>query len=273
MADSIFGLEGRNALILGGGQGMGESTAMMLAHAGANVALVDMELDRAERVRKRVEALGRKSMALRVDALNDTELPQVIERADREMGGIDAMATIIGMAGWAPLVDMSLETWDLDHRRNLRYFFIAARTVARGMIARGKGAIVCIASVDGLRGAPFHASYGAAKAGLVNLVRTMTSEGASSGIRVNAIAPGSIITPRIPLRPPEEELKHNAAVPMKRRGSTDEIGKAALFLLSDLASYVTGQTIAVDGGYISESAFDYAKALGQAGGGGTLGVK
>ena len=274
MSDSFLGLEGKNALILGGGQGMGESSALLLAKAGANVAVADMDAGRAEAVAAKVKALGRKSVALKVDAMDDGQLRDTIARADKELGGIDRMATIIGMAAWAPLLDMSPEVWDLDHRRNLRYFFIAAQAVAGGLIKRKQsGAIVCITSVDGIQSAPYHASYGAAKAGLVNLVRSMSSEWASRGVRVNAIAPGAIVTPRIPLKSKEEETEQMRLVPMQRRGTTDDIGKGVLFMLSDLASYVTGQTLAVDGGFTSVGPLDYSQIGTAAGKGGTLGLK
>ena len=119
---------------------------------------------------------------------------------------------------------------------------------------------------------PFHASYGAAKAGLVNLVRTFAVEWAQHGIRVNAVAPGGIVTPRIPLRAPDEERKTMGLTPMARRGTTDDIGKALLFFLSGLSPYVSGQTLAVDGGYLAASLFDYGAILQQASGGGTLGL-
>ena len=180
------------------------------------------------------------------------------------------------MAAWARLTDMTTDIWDLDHRRNLRYFFIAAREVARSLIARdAPGSIVCVTSIDGIRSAAGHASYGAAKAGLVNLVKTMTAEWAGNGIRVNAVAPGAMITPRIPERSPEEEREMMTTVPMHRRGTTDDIGKAVLFFLSDLSTYVSGQTLAVDGGFTAVGPIDYTANLplvDVSGPGGTIGV-
>jgi NAD(P)-dependent dehydrogenase (short-subunit alcohol dehydrogenase family) len=273
MTSALFGLEGRNAVVLGGGQGMGESTAMLLAEVGCNVAVLDLDAERAERVAGKVKAKGLRSLALRVDALDDANLRDSIARADEHLGGLDAMASIIGMAGWAPSLEMTAETWDFDHRRNLRYFFFAAQTAARCMIARKKGgAIACVVSVDGLRSSPYHASYGAAKAGLVNLVKTLAVEWADKGIRINAVAPGGIVTPRIPLRSPDEEKKRMGLTPMGRRGTTDDIAKALLFFLSSLSPYVSGQTLAVDGGYLAASLFDYGAILERASGGGTLGL-
>lgn len=274
MSNSLFGLEGKSALVIGGGQGMGESTVMQLVSAGCNVAVLDLEISRAEAVAAKVKTAGRKSMAISVNVLDDAALKDAIARVDREMGGLDAMASIIGMAGWSRLVDMSEKIWDMDQNRNLRYFFIAAREVAKSMMARKKpGSIVCITSIDGVRSAPYHASYGAAKAGLISLVKSMGIEWAEAGIRVNAIAPGVIVTPRIPLGDAARELAMTRGVPMGKRGNTDDIGKAALFFLSNQSSYVTGQTLAVDGGYLGASLVDYASIMSSMEAGGTLGVK
>ncbi len=252
MDASLLQLEGKSALVVGGGQGMGESTAKFLARAGCGVAIADLVKDRADRVAAAVADLGQPSTSIVGDVLDDAQAKEIVERAERELGGLDALVTIVGQASWNPILDMTPEQWDRDHRMNLRHFFFTAREVARSLIARGKpGAMVCIASVSGIQSAPNHASYGAAKAGLMNLVRTMAVEWSPHNIRVNAIAPGSIITPRIPETPEMIERTRQGLIPAKRRGTTDEIGKAALFLVSDLASYVTGHTLPVDGGWMA----------------------
>jgi NAD(P)-dependent dehydrogenase (short-subunit alcohol dehydrogenase family) len=262
MTDSLLGLQGKSALILGGGQGMGESTALLLARAGCNVGVLDIISERAERVAAAVAEKGPRGVPYVADVTDDAALVAAIGKADRDFGHLDGMVAIVGMARWATLINMPLESWDLDHRRNIRYFFLAARTLAARMLEKGRsGSIVCITSMDGLVSAPYHASYGAAKAGLVNLVRSMAEEWSASGVRVNAIAPGAIITPRIPRKPPEQENAMTRRIPIRRRGTTDEIGKAALFLLSDLASYVTGHTLAVDGGFTAVGALDYGDLI------------
>jgi len=272
MSNSLFGLEGRNVIVLGGGQGMGESTSKYLARVGCNVAVIDMDLSRAERVAAEVTKLGARGFSYAVDATNDKALQDKLTQVDKDMGGVDGMACIIGMAGWASLLEMTPDQWDLDHRRNLRYFFLAAQTVAGSMIRRGKpGSIVGVTSIDGIRSAPYHASYGAAKAGLINLVRSMSSEWAALGVRANTVAPGAIITPRIPEGTEEEEKARMRMVPMLRRGTTDDIGKAILFLLSDLSTYVTGQTLAVDGGFTAVGPIDYTDRFKKVGAG-TLGL-
>ena len=166
------------------------------------------------------------------------------------------MATVIGMAAWGSLIEIDMATWDLDQNRNLRYFFLAAREVARSMIDRKvAGSIVCVSSVNGIRSAPNHGAYGAAKAGLINLVQTMATEWSPFGVRVNVVAPGPIITPRIPHTGEEGERKMMVNVPMHRRGTTEDIAKAITFFLSDLSPYVTGQTLAVDGGSLATNPF------------------
>lgn len=254
--NELFGMQGRRVLIVGGGQGMGEATARLLASLGADLALLDIEVERAQRVKADVEALGVSAYAIQADVTDEASLTAAMAQVEREFGPVDGLVTIIGMAAWAPITDMTTEIWDQDHNRNLRYVFIAAREFARSLIARGApGSLVTIASVDGVRSAQNHASYGAAKAGLLNLVRTMAQEWASHGIRANCVAPGGVVTPRIPLGSPEQEAQGMALVPMKRRGTTEEIAKAVTFLLSDMATYITGQTLAVDGGYLAAGGF------------------
>jgi len=258
---SLFGLAGRRILVLGGGQGMGQATVRLISSLGAEVAIADVAAERAEQAAAEVVAGGGKALSVVVDVLDDAALIAAIGRVERDLGPLDGMATVVGMAGFAPLLDMSLEAWDLDHQRNLRYFFVAAREVARGLIARkASGSLVCVASIDGIASAPYHAAYGAAKAGLINLVKTMAAEWSPSGIRVNAVAPGPIITPRFPFGG-EAERQRMAILPMRRRGEVEDIAKAVTFFLSDLSAYVTGQTLAVDGGYGAVGVMDYAPTV------------
>ncbi len=254
---SLFGMQGKRILVLGGGQGMGEATVRLLISLGASVAVVDREADRAARVVTQVTESGATALAFSFDVLDDDALVAGIARIDSEFGPLDGMATVIGMAAWSPLIDLDMQTWDLDHSRNLRYFFLAAREVARSLLKRNApGAIVCVSSVDGIRSAPLHGAYGAAKAGLINLARTMAEEWSPHRIRVNVVSAGAIITPRVPHTGEEGEARMMVRVPMRRRGSVDEIAKALVFFLSDLSSYVTGQTLAVDGGYTAATLFD-----------------
>ncbi|MXX81476.1 MAG: SDR family oxidoreductase [Chloroflexi bacterium] len=250
--NSLFHLEGKSALLVGGGEGISLSTARLLAQAGCGVAVADIDAGRAVTVAAEVDLLGQPSVSLAADMLDDVQVATVFERADQELGGIDLLVTIIGQGSFNPITEMTAAQWDRDHRMNLRYFFINAQLAARSMIARNApGSIVCISSVEGMQSAPNHASYGAAKAGLINLVRSMAVELAPHHIRVNSVAPGSIATPRIPASPERVKRTAEGLIPFKRLGETDEVAKAVLFLLSDMASYVTGHTLLVDGGWMA----------------------
>jgi len=271
--DQLMDLKGKRILIVGGGQGNGEATAHVLATFGANVAILDLELDRAQKVAKDLEARGVSSYALSADVLVESQLVAAIEEADTKFGPLDGMVCIIGMAGWAQITEMTTEIWDLDHQRNLRYFFWAAREFAKRVIARNGQANICaLASIDGIRGSGLHASYGAAKAGLIHLCKSMAIEWSDKGIRVNIVAPGSIITPRIPEGDAESEARMNAHLPLPRRGKTIDIAKAVCFFMSDLSSYVTGQTLAVDGGYTANGWPGMMDRSGSLKVGGTMGV-
>jgi NAD(P)-dependent dehydrogenase (short-subunit alcohol dehydrogenase family) len=252
MSTSMLGLDGKCAVVFGGGQGMGEATARCLAQAGCDVAVVDLVEERAANVAKIVTDTGRRGVTVLGDVLDDAQVPGIVASVEEKLGGIDIMVSIVGQSAFGSALEMTPDTWDLDQRRNLRYFFVVAREVAAAMIRRGRGgAMVGIASVDGIQGSAYHASYGAAKAGLISLVKSLAVEWASKGIRVNAIAPGHIVTPR--LYDTNERVAYYAEspIPMKRRGQPVEIAKAATFLVSDLASYVSGVTMPVDGGLLA----------------------
>jgi NAD(P)-dependent dehydrogenase (short-subunit alcohol dehydrogenase family) len=266
----LFGLAGKRIMVIGGGQGMGEATVRLIASLGGSVAIVDLEQERAQRVAGEVRTEGVKAFPISFDVTDEAALVNGIAQIEREFGPLDGMATIVGMAGWAPVIDMTSEIWDRDHHRNLRYFFIAAREVARSLLSRrAPGSIVGVASVDGIRSAPNHASYGAAKAGLINLAKTMAVEWGDEGIRVNVVAPGGIVTPRLPLTDPAGERESMSLLPMRRRGTVQDIARAIVYFLSDLSPYVTGQVLAVDGGYTAAGVFRHKHAVRA---GATLGI-
>lgn len=249
----FMGLDGKLAIVVGGGLGMGEDSTLYLARAGCDVAILDIDLDRATKVADRVSALGRRAFAIEVDVLDDDQLIERITQAVEKLGGIDIFVTVVGMAQWAPVLEMSVDHWERDHRLNLRYVYLAAQTAAKAMIAAGRpGAMTMVSSISGQTSAPMHSAYGAAKAGLINLAKSMAVELAKYGIRVNTVAPGAIKTPRIAAGPEietQEKMMASSLVPFRRMGSTEDIAKAVLFLSSDMAAYITGQTLNVDGGW------------------------
>ncbi|CAN5182281.1 glucose 1-dehydrogenase [soil metagenome] len=246
----IFGLEGKTAIVWGGGQGMGEASALRLAQAGCNVAVVDVEIDRAEKVVGKIEALGRSAIALSANIIEKADVERATAAAEAALAPIDVMVNVVGMAGWVKLVDMSEEEWDRIVDLNLKGFFLAATAAARSMIAGGrKGSLVSVCSVSGLTSAPMHGHYGAAKAGMQNLVRSMACEWGPD-IRVNAVAPGSTQTARVQSTP-ERQAEARARIALERMGFVDEIAKGVLFMASDMGSYVSGHPLPVDGGWMA----------------------
>ncbi|MGE0415459.1 MAG: SDR family NAD(P)-dependent oxidoreductase [Acetobacteraceae bacterium] len=253
---SLFGLRGKKALIIGGGQGMGESSALFLARAGCDIALVDVVADRAEAVAKAVVGIGTQAHVVVGDVLDDAQIARIVADAETKLGGLDAMISIVGAAAWGSVLDTTAEVFDQQIALNLRYFFLTAKEVAQVMIRNGTGgSVVGIASVDGQRSSPMRGVYGAAKAGIISIVQTMAVEWAQHGIRVNAIAPGHIVTPRLYDTPQRQEGYAASLLPARQRGTPDDIGKAALFLSSDLARYITGTTLDVDGGLLAANLF------------------
>ena len=256
MGDNVMGLEGQASLVIGGGSGIGRASALLLAEAGANVVVGDFDPERAKTVAAEVEALGVKGIAIGgSDVTVKEQADALIRDAAAALGGdLDVVINIVGMAGWSLLLDMDMDLWDLDMRRNLIHHLHVGRAYARLKIdTKTPGSMALVASVSGLYGAPNHGAYGAAKAGVMSLTRTMAQEWASLGIRVNAVAPDAIATPRVAasIAARGAESTSVGTRPMGRMGSVDEIAGPLVFLCSPLAGFMTGQTLVVDGGEIS----------------------
>lgn len=247
----MLGLTGKVGIVWGGGFGMGERSSLRLAEAGAQVAVVDLVPERAEKIAGEINAGGGQAVALTADVTDELSVERALAAAEAALGPVDVMITVIGLGVWGQLIDFTLEQWEDAHRINLTSFFLPARAVARSLIRNGKpGAIACVSSVSGLTAAPNHGGYGAAKAGMINLVRTMANEWGQHGIRVNAAMPGAAATPRIAM-PPEGMAQFAELLPLGRPADPDELAKALVFLVSDMASYVTGDNLRVDGGWTS----------------------
>jgi NAD(P)-dependent dehydrogenase (short-subunit alcohol dehydrogenase family) len=240
---SLLRLDGRRFVVLGAGQGIGRQASHALASVGARVACVDQDPDLAADISAEVSG-----MPLSGNAFDRDDMARMFDDADRTLGGIDGVVDIIGMSRYADLVDMSDDEWNWHFDIVLRHAFLAMQYGGRAMRERG-GCMVFVASVSGLTSAPRHSAYGAAKAGLMSLVRTGAVELGPSGIRVNAVAPGVVWTPRVSAFLGDEGRERNVAnTPLRRVAQPADIAAALLFLASDLAGYVTGQTLTVDGG-------------------------
>jgi 3-oxoacyl-[acyl-carrier protein] reductase len=177
-----------------------------------------------------------------------------VNQAAMMLGGLDVVINMIGFAAWGSLFELEDDMWEIDLARNLRHHVWVGCTAARHMIDQGTGgAIAMVASVSGIYGAPRHAAYGAAKAGVMSLARTMTHEWGRHGIRVNAVAPDMIATPRLieqmdPTGHDFDAAARESAMPLGRAGRPEDIAGPLVFLCSDLGAFVAGQTIIADGG-------------------------
>ncbi len=238
-------LDGRNYIVVGAGQGMGRQTCHALAQAGASQVLcVDIDDQRAREVAEEIGV----GMPWVGDATQRDEVVRLAQDASR-LGAVDGFVDIIGIAHWDGILDISDATWDRAFDMCLRHAYLVSQELGQLMMAGGGGTMVFISSVSGLTAAPNHAAYGAAKAGLMAWVQSLAVELGPSGIRANAIAPGTILTPRMLERFTDVELEQNNQVsPVKRIGETSDVAGAALFLTSDLSSFITGRTLIVDGG-------------------------
>jgi NAD(P)-dependent dehydrogenase (short-subunit alcohol dehydrogenase family) len=240
----LLRLDGRRFIVVGAGLGIGRQTAHALSEAGARLACVDVEADRARDVAAEVGGV-----AVVGDATRRADAEQVFDAATGALGGLDGVVDIVGMARYATLLDVDDDEWDWHFDVVLRHAYLTVQLGGRRLAAGSGGALAFVASVSGLTSAPRHAAYGAAKAALMSLVRSAAVELGPAGVRVNAVAPGVVWTPRVSAMLGEEGRARNVAnTPLRRVALPADIAAALLFLCSDLASYVTGQTLVVDGG-------------------------
>jgi 3-oxoacyl-[acyl-carrier protein] reductase len=247
-------LAGKAALVVGGGRGIGRAISLTLGSAGAAVGVVDLEPDRAHEVSAEIGHSGGRAVPLAADVRQTAEVDRVVQEARTQLGGIDVLATVVGgqhaFATWQPMHRWTDEEWDLVVGINLRYVFLVTRAVISVMLEQGRGgSIVSVGSVSGMAGAPNHAAYGAAKAGVIHLAKSLTLEYGRHGIRVNVVSPGVVRTPATAgALSPEQDASMAEKIPLGRAGVPEDIAKAVLFFASPLADYVSGQVLAVDGG-------------------------
>lgn len=249
-------LEGKTALISGAASGIGRASAIAFAAEGANVVI----LDRAAAVEETaaiIRSAGGQVIALVKDSSEEANVVNAIETAVREFGALDVCFANAGVSGGlVPLQEQTPEHWMEILKINLIGTFLAVKHAARVMTPRGRGSIVCTASVAGLRSGAGGSPYSSSKAGVISLVQTTAYQLSGSGVRINAICPGLIETGMT--RPIFEQAKARGTDhkigqlnPLRRPGAPAEIAQMALFLASDDASYVNGQAFAVDGGLSS----------------------
>lgn len=246
-----LGLSGKRAVVSGAGYiperaGHGWFTSLALAEAGAAVACIDIDEGRAEQVAGEIVGRGGTAVPIVADMTDPEQVGRAIDDVEAALGGIDVCVDIIGGATWSKVEDFTTELWDAAIHYNLTQVFYLFQAAARYMIAQGSGgSLVAIASVDGIASATYHAAYGAAKAGVISLVKTFADELGRYGIRANAVAPGNVGSGNEDQPPGEYAI--NGINPLAAPRAHD-IANAALFLSSELAARITGQTLVVDGG-------------------------
>jgi NAD(P)-dependent dehydrogenase (short-subunit alcohol dehydrogenase family) len=245
-------MDGRTVIVAGaGGGGIGSATARAVAEAGANVVAVDIAKEPLDALVESLKPDGLSVTPVVADATTDDGVEHIIGSAVDTHGSVDGLINIIGAAyppHWSKAIDHTRDTWREVMLLNLEYAMFLSQGAAKQMMAQGRGgSIVALSSTSGIGASPFHVSYGAAKGGIVALVRTLAVEWGPDNIRVNAIAPGTVHPPRTGADTGDPARDRRGA-PLGRRADPTEIAAAALFLVSDLSSYVTGQCLPVDGG-------------------------
>jgi NAD(P)-dependent dehydrogenase (short-subunit alcohol dehydrogenase family) len=239
---SLLRLDGKRFVVIGAGQGIGRQASHALGSVGAKLICIDNREDLAKEISDEVGGVP-----CVVDATKREDAQKAVDLCVSEFGGIDGVVDIVGMAKYLDAIDTSDEDWEWTFDIVLRHAFVFSQAAAKAMTSGG--AMVFVASVSGISSAPRHAAYGAAKAALMSWVRSLAVELGPKGIRVNAVAPGVVWTPRVSQYLGEkgrEGQSRNA--PLGRVALPEDIASGILFLASDLASYVTGQTLVVDGG-------------------------
>jgi len=248
----MFKLDGKVAIVTGAARGLGQGLALGLAQAGADIVSVDV-LDQAD-TKGKVEALGRRCATVIADLSKTTDIPRIIDTAVGTLGHIDILFNNAGIIRRADLVDFTEKDWDDVININQRTVFFLSQAVARQMIKRGKGGrIINTASMLSFQGGIRVPSYTASKSAIMGLTRLFANELAPHKINVNAIAPGYMATDNTaPLRADEKRSAEILGrIPAGRWGTPDDLQGAAIFLASAASEYVTGYTIAVDGGWLA----------------------
>lgn len=241
-------MDEHTAIITGGGRGIGKAMAESFASSGVNIVVVDIDIDVAQEASLELKKLGVKSIALKADVSNSSDVSDVFENSMKEFGKIEILVNNAGVTRDGLLLRMKEEDWDAVININLKGTFLCSKEAVKIMSKQRYGRIVNISSVVAFMGNPGQANYSASKAGIVGLTKTIAKEYASRGITVNAVAPGFIataMTDAISENIKQEMLK---AIPMSKFGTVKDVANAVLFFASPESGYITGQVIHVNGG-------------------------
>lgn len=267
-------LNGRTALVTGASRGLGREIALALGRAGASVFVTDLLIEGMEhdpdtlseysplagyfartnaimtmQTAREIREGGGRAIAMKLDVTDTADIGRVVEQAGREFGAIDILVSNAAvMDNFGTLEEQTPERWERDLRVNLTGAFNCTKAVWPGMKEKGRGRVIYISSIAGIMGAWLQPSYGATKAGLIGLAKSLAIEGGKFGITVNAICPGFIETEAVKLQKPEITERIKKGTPLNRLGEPEEIAQMVVFLASDVASFITGAALPVTGG-------------------------
>lgn len=251
----LLQLENKVALITGGSSGIGRSSALAFAREGAKVVVVDVNVEGGEETARMIQGSGGESIFVRTDVSRAVEVAAMVSKAVATYGRLDCAHNNAGVGSdQCPTADCTEEVWNRIIGVNLKGVWLCMKYEIPQMLRQGKGAIVNTSSVAGLVGFRNYAAYAASKHGVLGLTKVATLDYASAGIRINAVCPGTILTPMVKAafaRRPEREAEDLAAHPIGRFGTPEEVAEAVVWLCSDAASFVTGHALAVDGGLVA----------------------
>ncbi len=249
-------LENRVAIVTGGASGMGREICLEFARRGARVVVADIQIQAAETVAAQARAVGADALALSADVTREDQVAKLAADARERFGRIDVLVSNAGVRLIKPFLEHTLEDWNRMLSINLTGHFLAARAVAPAMLEQGRGKIIVNASIASFVGRPNRVAYCAAKAGALGLVRAMAMDLRHRNICVNALIPGSIATPLNAEAAGDPDVDWGRETLAGRWGSGEDIARAAAFLASDDADYITGAELKVDGGWLAARARD-----------------
>ncbi len=253
--------EGKVAVVTGGGAGIGRATAEGFGREGAAVVVVDINRERADDVVNSIQGADGKAMAVIADVSRDADAQRIAAEAVSAFGGIDYLGNVAGIQTYGTVVETDEDTWERTLGVNLKSIYLVSKYCIPELVKRGGGAIVNVASAQGLASQQRVAAYAASKGGAIAMTRTMALDHAPQNIRVNCVCPGAIDTPMLrwgaehfmPGEDPEKVLKGWGEFhPIGRVGESREVADTILFLASDAASFMTGSALVVDGGILAK---------------------
>ena len=254
-------LEGKNAIVTGGAAGIGKAIAIALANEGANVAIADVQMEKAVAVAEQIRALGRKSVASKCDVGDSAQVDRMVAQAVADLGGVHILVNNAAIISDGSFWNVSDETWNRLIRNNLSSVFYCSRAVARVLIAQKQGGrIINMSSIHATLSEPSAGPYTAAKGGIEALSRTMATELAPYKVNVNCVAPGATFSElTTPMYTEAVKQALFQRVPMKEIAQPEWIAAGVVFLASDESRYMTGQVLTIDGGYVMDGSLPGAK--------------